>query len=69
MASAIIRDPFGSAAPENSRKMPRPVAYDEDFAAWSKEQAQHLRDGRLDLLDLSHLAEEFETSAKILPIT
>ncbi|HEX5795984.1 MAG TPA: DUF29 domain-containing protein [Geminicoccaceae bacterium] len=34
------------------------VLYDEDFYAWSREQAGLLRDGRFADLDLEHLIEE-----------
>jgi Domain of unknown function DUF29 len=36
----------------------RAVLYDRDFAAWAEAQAEALRAGRLDALDLAHLAEE-----------
>jgi hypothetical protein len=32
--------------------------YEGDFAAWAEAQAEALRAGRLDALDLTHLAEE-----------
>ncbi|MBK1704297.1 DUF29 family protein [Halochromatium glycolicum] len=34
------------------------TGYEEDFFTWTQEQATYLRQGRLDLLDLEHLAEE-----------
>ena len=34
------------------------VLYEGDFAAWAEAQAEALRAGRLDALDLEHLAEE-----------
>jgi hypothetical protein len=34
--------------------------YDEDLVAWAREQARHLREGRFELLDIEHLAEEIE---------
>jgi len=34
--------------------------YDEDFYVWSQEQAELLRAGRFDALDLEHLIEEVE---------
>jgi hypothetical protein len=38
---------------------PKPrVLYDEDFYAWSRQQAALLRDGRFAELDLAHLIEE-----------
>jgi hypothetical protein len=36
----------------------RGVLYERDFAAWAKAQAEALRAGRLDALDLAYLAEE-----------
>lgn len=36
----------------------RRALYERDFAAWAESQAQALRAGRLDALDLAHLAEE-----------
>ena len=36
----------------------RAAPYDRDFAAWAEAQAEALRAGRLDALDLAHLAEE-----------
>lgn len=41
-----------------------PVAYDEDFYSWTQEQARFLREGRLELLDLAHLADEVESMGK-----
>ncbi len=38
--------------------------YEDDVVAWSIEQAQFLREGRLDLLDIPHLAEEIEDVGK-----
>ncbi len=34
--------------------------YDHDLYAWAREQAEALRVGRLDALDLAHLAEELD---------
>ncbi len=34
--------------------------YERDFYAWTQEQAALLRSGRLDQLDVAHLAEEIE---------
>lgn len=34
--------------------------YDQDFFAWTQRQAELLRAGRLDALDLEHIAEEIE---------
>jgi hypothetical protein len=39
-------------------------AYDEDFYAWTFEQARFLRERRFDLLDIEHLADEIEDIAK-----
>ena len=38
--------------------------YEDDVVAWSTEQARLLREGRLDLLDIVHLAEEIEDVGK-----
>ena len=38
--------------------------YDTDIVAWAKEQAELLRAGRLDQLDLEHIAEEIEDVGK-----
>ncbi len=35
-------------------------AYDDDFAAWTREQARILRTGRFSELDIEHLIEEIE---------
>jgi hypothetical protein len=37
------------------------ASYDEDFALWSAEQAQLIRDGKLDRVDLENVAEEIES--------
>jgi hypothetical protein len=39
-------------------------AYVEDVYAWAFEQARFLREGRFDLLDIEHLADEIESVAK-----
>ena len=39
-------------------------AYDEDICAWAFEQARFLREGRFELLDIEHLADEIEDVAK-----
>jgi hypothetical protein len=36
------------------------VSYDQDYYAWLMENAALLQDGRLDAVDLVHLAEELE---------
>ena len=38
--------------------------YDDDVVAWSAEQARLLREGRFELLDIAHLAEEIEDVGK-----
>ena len=38
-----------------------PIQYEEDFYAWTREQAANLRAGALTELDLEHLAEEVES--------
>ena len=38
--------------------------YDRDIIAWANEQARLLRAGRLEQLDLEHIAEEIEDVAK-----
>lgn len=40
------------------------IAYDFDVIAWANEQAQLLRSGRFDLLDIEHLADEVEDVGK-----
>ncbi|WP_157265354.1 DUF29 domain-containing protein [Azohydromonas aeria] len=35
-------------------------AYDKDIVAWANQQSKALRDGRFDLLDIEHVAEEIE---------
>jgi hypothetical protein len=45
--------------------MPRnSVAYDDDFFAWTAEQARLLRDGELADIDAANLAEEIESMGK-----
>lgn len=39
-------------------------AYDKDIVAWATEQAQLLRAGRFDLLDIEHIADEIEDVGK-----
>jgi hypothetical protein len=39
----------------------RPTAYETDFYSWTQEQAELLRQGRIDDLDLENLAEEIES--------
>jgi len=38
--------------------------YDTDIVAWANEQAELIRSGRFDLLDLEHIAEEIEDVGK-----
>ena len=38
--------------------------YDQDFYAWTQEQAALLREGALDDLDVTHLTEEIESLGK-----
>ena len=40
------------------------IDYETDVVAWSREQAQWLKAGRFDLLDLEHLADEIEDVGK-----
>jgi hypothetical protein len=45
--------------------MPRnSVAYDDDFFAWTQEQARLLRDGDLSGIDVENLAEEVESMGR-----
>jgi hypothetical protein len=39
--------------------------YETDIVAWANEQAQLVRTGRFELLDLEHIAEELRTWAKV----
>jgi hypothetical protein len=47
-----------------ARTLVRPSLYDQDFLAWTERQAALLRAGRLDQLDLDHLAEELDTMGR-----
>lgn len=40
------------------------IKYDQDIVAWANQQAEFLRAGRLDLLDLEHIADEIEDVGK-----
>jgi hypothetical protein len=40
------------------------TSYDTDIVAWANEQAALLRAGRLDAIDMLHIAEEIEDVAK-----
>ena len=42
---------------------PAPKLYEEDFVAWAYETARLLREGRLDQIDIEHVAEEIEGMA------
>src|SRR5215471_12801358 len=42
----------------------QPTLYDQDFYAWTQEQAALLREGAVQDLDLPHLAEEIESLGK-----
>jgi hypothetical protein len=44
--------------------MANATRYDDDVIAWANEQARFLREGRIDLLDIEHLAEEIEDVGK-----
>jgi hypothetical protein len=44
--------------------IPSPHDYETDIVAWSREQAQWLKAGRFDRLDLEHLADEIEDVGK-----
>jgi hypothetical protein len=47
-----------------ARTLVRPSLYEEDFLAWTEQQAGLLRAGRLDQLDLDNLAEELDTMGR-----
>jgi hypothetical protein len=38
--------------------------YEADVVAWAKEQAELIRAGQFDLLDIDHIAEEIEDVGK-----
>jgi len=40
------------------------ISYETDIVAWANEQAQLVRAGRFELLDLEHIAEEIEDVGK-----
>jgi hypothetical protein len=40
------------------------ITYEKDIVAWANEQANFIRSGRFDLLDLEHIAEEIEDVGK-----
>jgi Domain of unknown function DUF29 len=47
-----------------AKTLVRPSLYDEDFLAWTEQQAALVRAGRLDELDLDNLAEELDTMGR-----
>jgi hypothetical protein len=47
-----------------ARTLVRPSLYDQDFLAWTEQQAALLRARRLDQLDLDNLAEELDTMGR-----
>jgi hypothetical protein len=47
-----------------AKTLVRPSLYDEDFLAWTEQQAALVRAGRLDELDLENLAEELDTMGR-----
>ena len=47
-----------------AKTLVRPSLYDQDFLAWTHQQAALLRTGRLDQLDLDNLAEELDTMGR-----
>jgi hypothetical protein len=47
-----------------AKTLVRPSLYDEDFLAWTEQQATLVRAGRLDQLDLENLAEELDTMGR-----
>ena len=40
------------------------IAYEKDIVAWANEQANFIRSGRFDLLDLEHTLRRLKTWAK-----
>jgi hypothetical protein len=44
--------------------MTHSARYEDDVIAWANQQARFLREGRIDLLDVEHLAEEIEDVGK-----
>jgi hypothetical protein len=58
VASERHRQPLRDTA------MTSAARYEDDVVAWSVEQARFLREGRLDLLDIAHLAEEIKDVGK-----
>ncbi len=52
------------AAPSFAHLSASKTAYDEDFHAWLQTQAESLRSGHLEALDVIYLAEEIEDMGK-----
>ena len=44
--------------------MPNPTAYDTDFYLWTQQQAELLRQGQLQAVDVANLAEEIESMVR-----
>ena len=49
---------------EGTRDVTDGALYEDDFVSWTERQAAHLREGRLDLVDLANIAEEIESLGK-----
>jgi Domain of unknown function DUF29 len=47
-----------------AKALDKPSLYDTDYVAWLAEQVAHLRTGRLAVLDVENVAEEFESLIK-----
>ncbi len=47
-----------------AKTLVRPSLYDEDFLAWTQQQAALVRAGGLDQLDRENLAEELDTMGR-----
>jgi hypothetical protein len=47
-----------------AKTLVRPSLYDQDFLAWTEQQAALVRAGRLDQLDRDNLAEELDTMGR-----
>jgi hypothetical protein len=50
-------------APARPKDLSRDAGFEEDFSLWAKHQAQLLREGRFELLDIEHLAMEIDDMA------
>lgn len=54
-----------NATCQDAEEMPRnSIAYEEDFFAWTQDQAQLLREGKLSLVDAENVAEEIESMGR-----